>query len=120
MKLRVVIACVALSFAACDAPGEGRNFERARREAEAVMAALSRYRADAGRYPPRLDALSPRYMPKGFFEANRPGRETTYFELHNVEADGYDFSFGYNGPGMNRCEYIRGTSPPRWNCSGHY
>lgn len=120
MKIGIAIAWVAVSVAACDAPGEGRNFERARREAEAVMAALSRYRTDAARYPHRLDALSPRYLPRGFFESNRPGRATTYFDFRRVDAGTYDFAFGYDGPGMNHCDYIRGTAPPRWNCSGHY
>lgn len=120
MKIGIAIACVAVSLAACDAPGEGRRFERARREAEAVMAALSRYRTDAAPNPHRLDALSPRYLPQGFFDADRPGRAAVYFDFQPVDADTYDFAFGYNGPGMNRCDYIRGTAPPQWRCSGHY
>lgn len=118
--IRVAIACPAISLAACDAPGEGCNFERARREAEAVMAALSRYRADAARYPRRLDALSPHDLTQGFFEANRPGRAATCFEFRHVDAGTYDFAFGYNGPRMNHCDDVRGTAPPRWDCSGHY
>lgn len=118
--LRYAIASIVLSLAACDAPGEGRNFERARYEAEAVMTAMSRYRADEGRYPQRLDALSPRYLPQAFFEAGRPGRAATHFDVRNVDAGGYDLAFGYNGPGINYCEYIRETAPPRWDCSGHY
>lgn len=84
------------------------------------MAALSRYHADKGRYPLRLDMLSPTYLPRTFFDADRAGRAVTYFDVQNVEAGGYDFAFGYSGPGMNHCEHIRGTIPPRWNCSGHY
>lgn len=120
MKLRIAIACIVLLPVACDAPGEGRNFERARYEAEMVMAAMSRYRADAGHYPQRLDALSPRYLPGSFFEKNRHGRATMYFDLRKVDADGYDFAFGYTGPGLNRCDYVRGSAPVRWDCWGHY
>lgn len=84
------------------------------------MAALARYRTEEGHYPERLDALSPRFLPEGYFESHRPGRATTYFELTNAESNGYDFGFGYNGPGINHCDYVRGTSPPRWECNGHY
>ncbi len=60
MKLRLAIACVVLSPVACDARASTQLRAGARHAAEVVLAAMSRDRADAGRYPQRLDALSPR------------------------------------------------------------
>lgn len=120
---RFAAACGFFMFmllAACDAPGEGHRFEQVRKEAERVMVALARYRAEEGCCPERLDALSPLFLPEGYFESDRAGRATTCFELTNAESSGYNLRFGYNGPGINHCEYVRGTTPTRWECYGYY
>jgi len=79
-----------------------------------------RYRADEGRYPERLDALVPRYLPHAYFDRDRPGRVATYYEWKQTGDGGYDFAFGYDGPGRNRCEHVRATVPPVWDCHGYY
>jgi hypothetical protein len=60
------------------------------------------------------------FHPQGFFEANRSGRATICFDFQHVHGGTYDFVFGYNGSGVNHCDYIRSAAPPRWNCSDHY
>jgi hypothetical protein len=111
---------LALFFAVChgayvgDAPRAQVGFQWA----EPVVAALERYRHERGTYPDSLAALVPRYLESpGRLELPERG-EFSQGPRFERDGDGYELSFEYHGPGVNRCRYR--SAERRWACGGYF
>ncbi len=114
IKLSLVIASAFL--AACPAPGKGAKAEREYHRAAPVIAAIDHYHAATGEYPPSLETLMPQYLDSLSLRRPESIQEST-FEYDRL-SDGFELSFRYVGPGMNRCTYRSSTKA--WTCSGYF
>ncbi len=114
IQLSLVIASAFL--VACPGPGKGAKAERGYHRAAPVIAAIDRYHAATGEYPPSLEALTPQYLDSLSLQRPENIQEST-FEYHRL-SDGFELSFRYVGPGMNTCTYRSSTKA--WTCGGYF
>jgi hypothetical protein len=110
-----ILTCLALT--ACPAPGEGRNFERARAQAEPVLQAIEGYRRAHNAYPRALDQLVPEFLGQDVLIGHAPGGPVG-FDYRSDTPYTYRFEMRYSSPGINTC--LRDESNVQWECNGHY
>ena len=116
---RVAILFASLALAGCDDPGEGAQFERARKLGDPVAIAVNRFIVINDRAPRDLRELTPNYLTEKQFRALSA---SAYIKIEYISEGGREFALNmyYQGPGTNECEYIADSSPPQWDCYGSY
>jgi hypothetical protein len=96
--------------------GEPAKRRLARAYGAPVVAALSRYRNEIGKYPTALIDLVPKYLPE--VELRAPDASVLHYPFeYRADSAGYELLVRYTGPGMNECRY---TPTRRWHCSGYF
>lgn len=109
--LIVAVFCACSPFATDEPPGVGEKAEKGYAACAPVIAALENYKESNGAYPNSLAELVPDYISAVPTEVN--DIPITYEKVD----ESYTLSFGYTGPGMNRCTY---SPEENWHCSGAY
>lgn len=108
-----------LLLTGCPAPGQGAKAEQWYRRAEPIIGAIERFKKEQGSYPASLAALPADWLPQKSAHDERP---SITYGFHYVLRDGaFELTFGYAGPGVNRCTYHSATLEGKpWRCSGYY
>jgi hypothetical protein len=117
MRAEILSIAMCLMLAGCPAPGEGRNFERARAQAEPVLRAIEAYQRAHKAYPRTLEQLVPEFLAQDALNGHAPGASVG-FDYRSDTPYVYRFALRYSGPGINTC--VRDESNAQWQCNGHY
>lgn len=108
-----------LLLTGCPAPGEGPKAAKWYQRAEPVLGAIERFKKEQGSYPESLSALPADYLPQKSTDDERPSM--TYGFRYVLRDGEFELTFGYGGPGINRCTYHSAIrEEKRWRCSGYY
>lgn len=92
-------------------PGEGPKAEAGYQACQPLIEALADYKAQEGRYPETLGALSPAYL------GEIPAQVNEMEIIYRLTERSYSLEFSYAGPGMNHCAY---TPEAGWDCMGFW
>lgn len=116
-SLAVIVMCLAVS--ACSEPGAGRNYERAKKQAQPVVKAIELFRVKHNSYPRTLDELVPAYLDAKVLQEHVPGSSVSFY-YRSGNSNEYKFEFDYSGPGRNSCSRNQTHEQGFWECKGHY
>jgi hypothetical protein len=92
--------------------------ELGRARSARIVEALDEFRRERGEYPQSLAELTPGFLSAA--EISNQDSRKPEIEYRREEAQVFELSFSYTGPGRNTC-VLRSDGPRNsWECYGYY
>ena len=113
----MLAGALVLSLAGCCGPSKCIQARTGSTVLDSVVAQVEKFKERNGKYPVRLDDISPRYEDHMRWDFKADCRDCSLPE-YRTDSFGYELEFRYENFGKVRC--LHNNESETWNCKGVY